>query len=72
MGITRAQQTLTFSLCRERRQFGELIRPEPSRFLAELPQDDVQWEKDKLKLTVEQKQQQTSSQLDRLRAILKG
>jgi len=49
-----------------------LIRPEPSRFLAELPQDDVQWEKDKPKLTVEQKQQQTSSQLDRLRAILKG
>ena len=72
VGITRAQQMLTFSLCRERRQFGELIRPEPSRFLAELPQDDVQWEKDKPKLTVEQKQQQTSSQLDRLRAILKG
>ena len=72
VGITRAQQTLTFSLCRERRQFGELIRPEPSRFLAELPQGDVQWEKDKPKLTVEQKQQQTSSQLDRLRAILKG
>ena len=72
VGITRAQQTLTFSLCRERRQFGELIRPDPSRFLAELPQDDVQWEKDKPKLTVEQKQQQTSSQLDRLRAILKG
>jgi len=72
VGITRAQQTLTFSLCRERSQFGELIRPEPSRFLAELPQDDVQWEKDKPKLTVEQKQQQTSSQLDRLRAILKG
>ena len=72
VGITRAQQTLTFSLCRERRQFGELIRPEPSRFLAELPQDDVQWEKDKPKLTAEQKQQQTSSQLDRLRAILKG
>ena len=43
--LRRAQQTLTFSLCRERRQFGELIRPEPSRFLAELPQDDVQWEK---------------------------
>lgn len=72
VGITRAQQTLTFSLCRERRQFGELIRPEPSRFLAELPQDDVQWEKDKPKLTAEQKQQQTSSQIDRLRAILKG
>ena len=30
------------------------------------------WEKDKPKLTAEQKQQQTSSQIDRLRAILKG
>ena len=32
VGITRAQQTLVFSMARERRQFGELINPEPSRF----------------------------------------
>ena len=72
VGITRAQKALTFSLCRERRQYGELVRPEASRFLAELPHDDVLWERDKPKLTTEQKQQQTQSQLDRLRTILNG
>ena len=44
VGITRAQQALTFTLCRERRQFGEQMRPEPSRFLLELPQQDLDWE----------------------------
>ncbi|RRD39322.1 3'-5' exonuclease, partial [Tessaracoccus sp. OH4464_COT-324] len=40
VGITRAQKSLTFSLCKERKQFGEFLKPEPSRFLSELPQDD--------------------------------
>ena len=44
VGITRAQQALTFTLCRERRQYGEQLRPEPSRFLLELPQQDLDWE----------------------------
>lgn len=43
VGITRAQKELTFTLCKERRQYGELVRPEPSRFLLELPQDDLIW-----------------------------
>ena len=33
VGITRAQKELVFSIARERRQFGEVIEPEPSRFL---------------------------------------
>ncbi|MFP1497047.1 3'-5' exonuclease [Escherichia coli] len=41
VGITRAQKELTFTLCKERRQYGELVPPEPSRFLLELPQDDL-------------------------------
>ncbi|MDE9591084.1 3'-5' exonuclease, partial [Xenorhabdus bovienii] len=43
VGITRAQRELFFTLSKERRQYGELIRPEPSRFLLELPQDDLDW-----------------------------
>ena len=27
VGITRAQKELTFTLCKERRQYGELVRP---------------------------------------------
>lgn len=72
VGITRAQQNLWFSLCKERRQFGELIRPEPSRFLLELPEDDLQWERDKPPLSVEQQQAKTQSHIANLRAILCG
>lgn len=70
VGITRAQQTLRFTLCKERRQYGELIKPEPSRFLLELPQDDVQWERDKAPMTEEQKQQKAAANIANLRAIL--
>ncbi|MEN2938677.1 ATP-dependent DNA helicase Rep [Mannheimia haemolytica] len=57
VGITRAQQTLTFSLCKERRQYGEIIKPEPSRFLLELPQDDLEWESEKPRMTEQEKGQ---------------
>ena len=72
VGITRAQQNLWFSLCKERRQFGELIRPEPSRFLLELPENDLQWERDKPPLSAEQQQAKTQSHIANLRAILRG
>ncbi|QGM80169.1 DNA helicase Rep [Otariodibacter oris] len=70
VGITRAQQTLTFSLCKERRQYGEIIKPEASRFLLELPQDDLQWEKDKPPLTEIQKEEKITSNIANLRAVL--
>ncbi len=72
VGITRAQQNLVFSLCKERRQFGEILKPEPSRFLAELPVDDIQWERDKPPMTKAQQQENTANQLANLRAILRG
>lgn len=43
VGITRAQQKLTFSYSIERKQYGETSYSEPSRFLMELPQDDLEW-----------------------------
>lgn len=72
VGITRAQQTLTFSLCKERRQYGEIIKPEPSRFLLELPQDDLVWESEKTKMTEEQKVEKTSANIANLMAMLKA
>ena len=68
VGITRAQQTLTFSLCKERRQYGELIKPEPSRFLLELPQDDLVWESEKPQLSEQQKVDKVSSNIADLMA----
>lgn len=57
VGITRAQKELTFTLCKERRQYGELVRPEPSRFLLELPQDDLIWEQERKVVSAEERMQ---------------
>ncbi len=71
VGITRAQKTLTFTLCKERRQYGELIRPDPSRFLYELPQDDLNWDTNKKKvLSAEEKQEKGQRGVAGLRAML--
>lgn len=71
VGITRAQKELTFTLCKERRQFGELIKPEPSRFLFELPQDDLEWEADKKPMTQEQRMQKGQAHIANIRAMFK-
>ena len=43
VGITRARRTLTFTRTRSRQRFGETSAVEPSRFLDELPADDLQF-----------------------------
>ncbi|MEJ2141392.1 MAG: DNA helicase Rep [Gammaproteobacteria bacterium] len=43
VGITRAQKTLTITMAAQRKRYGEKIDCQPSRFLDELPQDDLQW-----------------------------
>ena len=44
VGITRARETLTFTLAARRKQFGEIFQTTPSRFLEEIPEDDVERE----------------------------
>lgn len=44
VGITRAKRSLTLTLAGKRKQFGEIINTTPSRFLDELPQDDIERE----------------------------
>jgi ATP-dependent DNA helicase Rep len=44
VGITRAKQNLTFTFASKRKQYGEIIDCMPSRFLDELPAEDLQWE----------------------------
>ncbi|KMV74315.1 DNA helicase Rep [Rosenbergiella epipactidis] len=70
VGITRAQKELTFTLCRERRQYGEINRPEPSRFLLELPQDDLQYEDQKKTMSSEQRMVNSQSRVAGLRDML--
>lgn len=71
VGITRAQKELWFVLCRERRQFGETMRCEPSRFLMELPQDDLVWENRKQPQSEQQRQQTGKSNIANLRDMFK-
>ncbi|MGF1713615.1 DNA helicase Rep [Photobacterium chitinilyticum] len=71
VGITRAQKELTFTLCKERRQYGELLKPEPSRFLYELPQDDLEWEADKKPVTQQERMQKGQAHIANIRSMFK-
>ncbi|CAL4325831.1 UvrD-helicase domain-containing protein [Buchnera aphidicola] len=44
VGITRAKNKLFLSLCRKRNEYGKWLDAEPSRFLFELPREDLYFE----------------------------
>jgi ATP-dependent DNA helicase Rep len=71
VGITRAKRGLVFTLTKKRKQFGEVISCTPSRFLEELPQDNLQWE-GRGDSTPEQKKQKGLDALAGLRELLGG
>ncbi len=70
VGITRAQKTLALSFAKKRKRFGETIDCVPSRFLDELPADDLQWEGLDHGLAPEEKKQRARAHLDNLRTLL--
>jgi superfamily I DNA/RNA helicase len=70
VGITRAQKILFMTLVKERRQYGEVINPEPSRFLHELPQDDLVWEHKKPKVSAQERQQKSQVGIANLRNMM--
>jgi ATP-dependent DNA helicase Rep len=43
VGITRAQRSLSLTMARTRKRYGERMLCEPSRFLEELPDDELEW-----------------------------
>ena len=43
VGITRAQRSLSITMAQIRSRYGERVVCEPSRFLEELPEDDLEW-----------------------------
>ncbi|MBE0511316.1 MAG: ATP-binding domain-containing protein, partial [Gammaproteobacteria bacterium] len=71
VGITRAQRSLTITLAQRRRRGGELVRCEPSRFLEELPQDDLEWEGRGVAVAPEVRQERGRAHLANLRNLLK-
>jgi ATP-dependent DNA helicase Rep len=70
VGITRARRTLTLTLARQRKAYGELIDCQPSRFLDELPADDLEWEGRADKEDPEKKQARGKDAIAGLRSLL--
>lgn len=70
VGITRAQRQLFISHAKERRQFGEVLQPELSRFVDELPQDDVERDSQKKTESAGDRQKRNVANLDRLKNLL--
>jgi ATP-dependent DNA helicase Rep len=54
VGITRAKQTLAMTHCSKRKQYGEMIDCLPSRFLDEMPYDDLIWEGEEVNVELNQ------------------
>ena len=69
VGITRAQKTLTFTLCKKRSKYGEVVSCEPSRFLDELPEEDLDWDIKRKPLSEEEQKQLASDNLSMLKSL---
>ena len=69
VGITRAQRTCTFSYCTHRKRYGEISECEPSRFLNELPIEDLEWI-NKKQLTPEVIKERGKANLTNLKTML--
>jgi len=69
VGITRAKKNLSMTMAKVRRRFGEQIRCEPSRFLDELPQEDLVWQNRRQDLSEEERKQNNQAHIENLRAM---
>lgn len=70
VGITRARRSLTMTMASKRKRYGEIISCSPSRFIEELPQDDLKMEGGKHQLSDQEKQERGTSHLASMRALL--
>ena len=70
VGITRARRALTLTFAEKRRRYGELVACAPSRFLAELPQEDLRWEGRVADNDPERKRERGRAGLAGLRSLL--
>lgn len=71
VGITRAKVTLRLTMAKKRKQYGEVFETTPSRFLDELPPDDVEWE-GRTEISKEVKQERGNAALAGLKNLLGG
>jgi ATP-dependent DNA helicase Rep len=72
VGITRARRTLTLTLAATRKRYGEALACQPSRFLEELPAEDLQWSGGKRETPPEERRERGSAHLAQMRSLLGG
>ncbi len=70
VGITRAQKNLTLSFAQKRKRYGEIADCSPSRFIDELPTDDLQWTGEGVKMDPKERLQRGQAHLANLREML--
>jgi ATP-dependent DNA helicase Rep len=70
VGITRAQETLSIVTAKQRQRYGEMVKSEPSRFLEEIPEEDLEWEERQSKLTDDEKREKGKDQMSNLKKML--
>jgi ATP-dependent DNA helicase Rep len=71
VGITRAQRSLVMTLANTRKRYGEKMECEESRFLRELPQEDLIWMSDKTQVNPEERKARKEAHMSNIRALLK-
>jgi len=70
VGITRAEETLSILIAKQRQRYGEVVNSVPSRFLEEMPEDDLDWEEKREPLSDEEKREKGKANLDDIRKML--
>lgn len=70
VGITRAQRSLVMTLANSRKRYGEKMECEESRFLRELPSDDLIWMSEKTQADPEERKARKDAHMSNIRAML--
>ena len=71
VGITRAQRSLVMTLANTRKRYGEKVDCEESRFLRELPPEDLIWMTEKTQVDPEERKERGKAHLSNIRDMLK-
>jgi len=70
VAITRAKETLSISYAEHKRKFGDIERQKPSRFIDELPAEEIEREGDDPERDAEQRRERAGSHIAQLAALL--
>ncbi len=70
VGITRAQRSLTITYCKKRKRAGDWEHCEPSRFIEELPEDDIRHAGKSLTTDPAERKKNAANRIAHMKAML--